>query len=1717
MAAGPFWLKIGSHPTSKMFFVLWLLCNVSCTKRCNAFWGSERPEAPLHDGSGGVDCLHRSVWRSGTRPTSPGRPADQRDWCLFVQSPIAWRHSPLRGASCPCGISLEPGEEDPSCEKRWRLGQLGICVPLCREQCDEGYGFCHYSSNSSNNFKLGAKDQDEPSFGPERRLRGSCRDRGHEGFVVSALHHHHWRLAHGRGGANDGADKRIGEEDQDPEHCSICGLWSMGPLWTESSTGLQIQIIHFDLDGVHHQRPARTLQLCPVASLLQGSSLCSCDAGLRVFGGAAQLRDADGKDDQVLPVMLAPGVCCRRTSKVSPLKQDPFENRHGHQGWQDGSYELGREQTLGLRFWTTMRRRRFLASSGAYPCLGMDGCRKSRPSTNTSRSFSHGIHAGGYVSDLPSRGSKAKLLEAISTTSGLSHKVEKRGKETESRFRQGRTSPIPKWKWGNQGQEEQHEGWQAIVLWLEQWKWTMRGIAAWATMRVTSSERTQMHDLSEPRTPKQILSFEIPEENMRKAAENQEDEKGKKEGQVGPSKKSASSSSSYYTYTEDDQGEQEGDDGEEGSDEDPNAPHISNAKTIEEYLACRTFIYVHHFAGKNDPLGAAIKEEAEFQSLKVKVISVEKDKDTGDLLLDEPYNTHYMWAQRGYIDGYHSGFPCSTFSRLRFRDAPGLPKPVRTKLEPYGKKENNLHQQRECDDGTVLCCRSINMAKAVATRKQKSTVKPPTTMENPPPSNHPDHLSAWELPEMKKFLEEHEEKGMKVARFNTCAYEPHLKVGSKHFKPQQFVGSLLGMDTLCKTCNCGQPSNHEAIVGKEKSSASGEYPKELCAHLARLIVTQFKLMAREEWLKRRMTKLEITITEKKEELRAKEERSTSDDQGSQRDKSYVTPSRTTKSKTPSAPRKRRRQEDRGGIVLKSRSPSHRRKPIRSRSRGCSSSPPRPSSAGRRTGKRESRSRSAPARRVKLEEAKSPDRTWTGGEGKYGMLKRSKAKSADPKQMDYIGGMRHPFKVVQPLSNLMTTGLRVRAAWESFIKQHPKAIKVAEDYGTKDCNLDERMVNEWKSRLRKTLGAKAPPKLKVLPKYVFRSPLDAELFEAWINKANDPDVYTPSWIRDGVPLGIEREIPTANIFPTMGDDSHLDHLGPDELEDAAGQLAKGSIENYVSVKDKPQEALIELERYRSLGYIQDVDEHTVKTAMSKGTISKLGLILKEKPEGIKRRIILDLRRSGGNKKSTLPERLVLPRPQDALASFREVYAMRKRAPPEEKYARELVVIDISDAFMSLGLHQDELPHALAPKVNSSGFYVFGALLFGYKTAPLLWSRVAAQVSRFLQSLLQGDEGMHQTYLDDALWILQGGLKNRNENLAMLLTTMAALGLKVATKKGERSSQVQWIGVRFSLSQDHVIMSLPEKYTAEVLELLEGWNNKGMATIAELRRACGKLSWLSGILPRCRWIVATFYRVLHERLRDISTGEEDRRRTTREDKRSKDTLFAVKQLEQARQWMVTFLKTAMEQPAKKYKLDMGQYPKATIMTDASPNALGAILLVNNKMIRAISVKVTKAEATELGFGDRWNTSACQGIMEALAVLVALKHWNKELASCQVLLQIQSDSLVALALTQRLGNNDPSLNYIGAETAVECEKGGIERLQAGHVPGTANNVADYLSRPEEWDNKSKPSELQNFPITKLDVTKDQSFYSLPTPASNPELWRSSAAANEMWASIR
>ena len=1061
-------------------------------------------------------------------------------------------------------------------------------------------------------------------------------------------------------------------------------------------------------------------------------------------------------------------------------------------------------------------------------------------------------------------------------------------------------------------------------------------------------------------------------------------------------------------------------------------------KMMEEgdYFKVRVFTFVHHFAGERDPLGCALKEEAEKRGVRLRVVSVEKAHGS-DLLEPEPFNNHREKASSGDIDGFHSGWPCDTFSRLRWRKSPGLPPPLRSKDHPYGLPGLTASQQKQADDGTILMCRSLEMGRAMEKGHQGHRIPGFYTFENPPCCEVPQHISAWDMPETKKFVKE--AKDFFTVIFHTCRYQTNLPQAKKYKKPQAFGGTLPGLLTLGGFCNCGEGAVHDQIVGKEKSRAAGEYPVELCQKYAQLAITHFIKMGKAEFLEAKHILLEKNIAKLKEisEVRKKE----------MMDCRPTTPPRSTSSMSTWAPRKRRREGDDGEG-----------------------------------------------------EAGPSASEWIGGRGKYGLIRESTSKKDCPKNLSYVGGMRNPLKAVEGLPTVCALGTRVNGAWDAFLKRHPEATLLAETYGTKEPQINEEILEKWRGELMRLFGARPKPKVELKEVDMYQSPVDVNLFQAWSRRSGDPETEVCGWLEGG-PLGIEKEIKRCNIFPPSEEEGPGKWLA--EAEGEAG-FAKHGFRNYLSVEENMEDARIELGRYAQEGYVTEVPLEIGLKKYEGGTLSKLGLVIKMKENGErKRRLVIDLRRSGGNAKSYLPEKLVLPRPGDAIQTVREQKAkIKHRAAAAGRDGAEFVLIDVADAFTILPVAREEHRHSVAPGLDGTGLLVFKALLFGYKTAPLLYSRFGSMLARLLQSIVNSDLAAHQVYLDDSLWFLTGTLDERNKSLSLILYTLLALKVRIALKKGERSAHVQWVGVRFSLpDSETLVLNLPEKFLQDLRDLLQGWESKGMMPTKDLRAAAGKAAWLGSILPRAKWCVAVLYCVLKSVENDELQGKEAARAQHREgDQRPKRGLFAVKRLETARRWMVAFLQAALERPSRKIHVGQKRTLEVKVMCDASPEGLGAVLVLDGMIVSCLSSAVTEEEAKNLQFEK--GSSSSQGIVESLAVLVAIKHWSPRLKGYHLQLLVQGDSLVALALTQRLGASSPALNFVGAELSLALEAAGVERIEPLHIPGVLNIAPDYLSRPSKWSAQQLPTELEGIKVEEP-TRRSADFYTLPSPAADPSLW--------------
>ena len=189
---------------------------------------------------------------------------------------------------------------------------------------------------------------------------------------------------------------------------------------------------------------------------------------------------------------------------------------------------------------------------------------------------------------------------------------------------------------------------------------------------------------------------------------------------------------------------------------------------------------------------------------------------------------------------------------------------------------------------------------------------------------------------------------------------------------------------------------------------------------------------------------------------------------------------------------------------------------------------------------------------------------------------------------------------------------------------------------------------------------------------------------------------------------------------------------------------------------------------------------------------------------------------------------------------------------------------------------------------------------------------------------------------------------------------------------------------------------------------------MAPLADLRAVTGKVSWLAGVLPRTRWILRTFYAVMAAREAEVRPGSEAARREKRADARNKDGVFVTKRLEGAR---LALLELPERHEGEAYKEDTllyARHSRVKSITDASPEGLGAVLVINDQIIDMVSSKVTEMDARNWGF--EWGAFSSQGVVEALAIIVALKDWGSKLAGMNVQITIKSDSVTALSSIQK-----------------------------------------------------------------------------------------------------
>jgi hypothetical protein len=240
-----------------------------------------------------------------------------------------------------------------------------------------------------------------------------------------------------------------------------------------------------------------------------------------------------------------------------------------------------------------------------------------------------------------------------------------------------------------------------------------------------------------------------------------------------------------------------------------------------------------------------------------------------------------------------------------------------------------------------------------------------------------------------------------------------------------------------------------------------------------------------------------------------------------------------------------------------------------------------------------------------------------------------------------------------------------------------------------------------------------------------------LIAALTEHAGDPDVDIQDWLAGRTPLGITQPIPYRGVFPEAPDsEAKLESLQYFEVNKRKGTIV---CTNYSSFQENEDAAKLELERLISGKHVVLIGTWEKVLEMSPEAIAtKLALITKERPDHtLKVRFVVDMLRSGVNGLVKVYERIVLPRGVDLIESVLDLWEGVDSNQTDATV--ELLVADFVDAFLQLKILDEERPYVIVCDGKGS-YFGYVKVPFGLGSAPLLWGRVAAWLTRSAQALL-----------------------------------------------------------------------------------------------------------------------------------------------------------------------------------------------------------------------------------------------------------------------------------------------------------------------------------------------------------------------------------------------
>ena len=677
------------------------------------------------------------------------------------------------------------------------------------------------------------------------------------------------------------------------------------------------------------------------------------------------------------------------------------------------------------------------------------------------------------------------------------------------------------------------------------------------------------------------------------------------------------------------------------------------------------------------------------------------------------------------------------------------------------------------------------------------------------------------------------------------------------------------------------------------------------------------------------------------------------------------------------------------------------------------------------------------------------------------------------------------------------GMEIRKLWEKDHGQDDLALQVAKKYGGTDPELSMGVAEKWKAKLYKLLRVEFKTEgMHLRGPQEFKSPLDADLMDAWGLRTKDHEQSVGRWIREGAPLGKERKVPESNgILPTREEG-----LDP-ESEPSPEPSEMRRVRSHMGGKDAPGQMEIQLSRFLEKGFAKEISRDQLRIMFGLDPIPQV-VIKSQKTQTANAEERLLVRRDVDNEvcKAIVHERATCPRANDVVEMIRSLHEQEHKhhedawevgipkptqATPVEK---ELMVVRVADLYNILGIHPEELRHCVSPSQRDTHRILWTTFWPNHQAGSVVLGRVMALTGRLLQSMFAPSEAQFQVYMDEIVVVTAGSRQGRESKLALILYTLTACGFDLLLQEGERGKRVSWMNTQIAVTDNKVQIRVPEELIQAVTAALQDWSTKELSNLEDLQSLLGRLSWCSGVNPRMKWGVSALYALMADAEQDeVEEKAGARHRNLEGEPRSRRNCIHVKRLGSAMQWLLAMLRVHQRFISRELPLVLPK-PTWAIVTDASPQGVGAILvhvgtdapLIIEGMQCIITEEVAKVLKVE------FNTAASQTVLETLAVVRAVKLWGEHLAGKSMV--IKSHCPVALAMNKRLSYSHISLSYLAAELALDLERLSIPQMAGKHLPGQLNSEAEFLSRPEEVQ---FPDTLKEVKIRRVDAFPMADFH--------------------------